>query len=326
MKTPVCDSVDNSPAQVDSNSDSRHSAEVALQLMEQRLTGSGSIELTSGVASIESARGLLPVGMPVFVPSLPRRPVMGNLQTLRLLKQSGFEPIPHLAARRLTSREELQEFVDRAVQDAGVRKILLIGGDVDRSNGPFANAEEVLRSGMLQDAGLVAVGIAAYPEPHPRITESELEHSLATKIELLTRSRLKPFVVTQFSLDPDKPVVCCERLGQKFPNLPLFVGIPGPTSIAKLLKYATFCGVGASLRALQGIGLKATRIGNPAVADQQIRALAKHCIKHSRSPVRGVHLFSFGGFRESARWIRGRAGTGEFVVDQTTKSGARNGE
>jgi methylenetetrahydrofolate reductase (NADPH) len=143
---------------------------------------------------------------------------------------------------------------------------------------------------------------------------------------MLTRSRLEPFVVTQFSLDPEMPVACCARLGRMFPNLPLFVGIPGPTSKAKLLRYATFCGVGASLRALQGIGLKAKRIGDPAVADQQIRALAEYCIERDQSQIQGVHLFSFGGFCESAKWIRERTGSGETVVDRTTRTGGRNGK
>jgi methylenetetrahydrofolate reductase (NADPH) len=225
----------------------------------------------------------------------------------------------------LTSREELQAFLDLAVREAGVRKVLLIGGDIETPNGPYESAEDVLRSGILQHAGIAAVGIAAYPEPHPRIAESELERSLAAKVDLLGRSGLDPFVVTQFSLDPEQPVALCEQLEQRFPNLPLFVGIPGPTSVAKLLKYAKFCGVGASLRALRGLGLKASRIGDRATSDQQVSALAVYCIKHRQSTVRGVHLFSFGGFRESAEWIGEWAGAGEPDFDQAENTGGHDG-
>lgn len=326
MKTPVRDSLDHSSVEGDSNPGVRRALAVALQSMERRLTGCGSIELTSGTASIEAAKGFLPVDMPVYVPSLPKRPITGNLETLRVLKQNGFEPVPHLAARRLTGRTELKRFLDVAVREAGVRKVLLIGGDVETRNGPYASAEDVLRSGILQDSGIAAVGVAAYPEPHPRIAESELERSLATKVDLLRRSGLDPFVVTQFSLDPEKPAAFCARLEQSFPNLPLFVGIPGPTGVAKLLKYAKFCGVGASLRALKGMGLKATRIGDRAASDRQLRALAEYCIKHSQSTVRGAHLFSFGGFRESAEWIGERSGRGEAEVDRAEKAGGADGK
>jgi methylenetetrahydrofolate reductase (NADPH) len=277
--------------------------------MERSLIRNGSIELTSGIESIGAATGLLPAAMPVFVPSLPKRPITGNLEALSALKRNGFEPVPHLAARRLLSREELQKFLDVAVREIGVRTIFLIGGDVDTCSGPYESAEDVLRSGILQDAGIASVGIPGYPEPHPRISDTELERSLLAKVELMARAGLDAFVVSQFSLDAGRLVAFCGQMRRRFPNLPLFAGIPGPTNVAKLMKYAKVCGVGASMRALKSMGLKAVRIGNRATSNQQVRALAEYCLNHSQSPVRGVHLFSFGGFRASAEWIGERTGT-----------------
>lgn len=277
--------------------------------MQQRLVTGGSIELTSGVDSIDAAEGRLPPGTRVFVPSLPKRALTENLATLKELKRRGFEPVPHLAARRLRSAAELQQFLETAVREAAVNKVLLIGGDVETHDGPFASAEDVLRSKLLQEAGINAVGVAAYPEPHPRIDEAELERSLAVKVDVMRQTGLSPFVVTQFSLNPEKPVELCRHLARDFPDLPLFVGIPGPTSMTKLIKYARFCGVGASVRALKTMGLKAARLGDRAASDQQLRALAAYCVEHGKAAVRGVHLFSFGGFRESVEWMSEKAPT-----------------
>ena len=309
-KLSVTDSSDRLAEHADSGTSLRKSFEAEVQAMEQRLITDGSIELTSGLDSIETARDILPAGMPVFVPSLPRQPILENLATLKALKAYGFDPVPHVAARRLEDRTELQQFLGVAVREAAVKTVLLIGGDVEIQKGPYASAEEVLRTGMLQDAGIATVGIAAYPEPHPRIGKPVLDHSLAAKIDLMRRTGLKAFVVTQFSLDPAKPVMLCRHLAQLFPELPVFVGVPGPTSVTRLLKYASFCGVGASLRALKTMGLKAARLGDRAASDQQIHAIAKYCSEHSESTVRGVHLFSFGGFRESVEWMRETARIG----------------
>lgn len=307
MKTPVCDSGEGAAGRANAGAGERPRAATSAQSAERQLLADGSIELTSGLTSIAAAKDLLPAGMPVFVPSLPKRPITGSLETLQLLRQSGFDPVPHLAARRLTSQAELQGFLARAVSEAHVRKVLLIGGDVETPEGPYDSAGDVLRSGLLQAAGIAAVGMAAYPEPHPRISRSDLDNSLAEKIDLSTKIGLAPFVVTQFSLDPRKSVDLCAVLRRKFPDLPVFVGIPGPTSAIRLLRYAKFCGVGASLRALQTMGLKAARIGDRAVAEEQLQALADYGIG---SNIRGVHLFSFGGFEESAEWIAGKLGSG----------------
>ena len=321
MKMPDADSPDDPPEAGDTDDGGRTADAAALKSMQQRLVTRGSIELTSGVDSIDAAEGRLPAGTPVFVPSLPKRPPKESLATLKALKQRGFEPVPHLAARRLRSAAELQQFLGIAVREAGVNKVLLIGGDVKTHDGPFASAEDVLRSGLLQEAGISAVGVAAYPEPHPRIDEAELDRSLAVKVDLMRQTALSPFVVTQFSLDPEKPVELCRHLARKFPDLPLFVGIPGPTSVTKLIKYARFCGVGASVRALKTMGLKAARLGDRAASDQQLRALAGHCVEHGKATVRGVHLFSFGGFRESVEWMSEKAPSDESGVRQAARPG-----
>ena len=325
VKTPVPDSPDH-PLEAGDVDGGLPADATALKSMQQRLVTGGSIELTSGLDSVDAAEGRLPTGTPVFVPSLPKRPLKENLATLKALKQRGFEPVPHLAARRLRSAAELQQFLGTAVREAAVNQVLLIGGDVEIHDGPFASAEDVLRSGLLQEAGINAVGVAAYPETHPRIDEAELDRSLAVKVDLMRQTGLSPFVVTQFSLDPKKPIELCGHLARKFPDLPLFVGVPGPTSVTKLIKYARFCGVGASVRALKTMGLKAARLGDRAASDEQLRTLAEYCLGHGKATVRGVHLFSFGGFPESVEWMSEKAPIDRSGVQQAALAGDSDGE
>jgi methylenetetrahydrofolate reductase (NADPH) len=308
MKPLVRNPGDHPPIEDKLYADVNRTTGTALQAMQRRLLSNSSIELTSSIASLDEAGKLLPAGMSVFVPSLPNRPITGALEVIEALKGSGFDPVPHLAARRLPGSRELRDFLRAAVSEAGVRSVLLVGGDVDTSHGPYDSAEAVLRSGVLQQAGIASVGVAGYPEPHPKIPESVLEESLANKVKLIGESGMDVFIATQFSLDPAKLVAYCAKVGERFPEIPLMAGIPGPTSVAKLVRYARFCGVGTSMRTLRGMGLKAARIGQRNTSDQQVRALAEYCIADKRATIRGVHVFSFGGFVESAKWIRERVG------------------
>src|SRR6185295_9516324 len=96
------------------------------------------------------------------------------VSAVRAVRARGFEPVPHLAARGFADVTALSDFLAAA----GVRRVLLIGGDRDRPVGDFANAHAVIASGALQAAGIEEVGIAGYPDGHPRIPDAELDRAL----------------------------------------------------------------------------------------------------------------------------------------------------
>src|SRR5438552_3043 len=96
------------------------------------LVACGSLEM--GADAPEDAQliaGLLPAGTPVYVNHLPRRELVHTLPALIALAEAGLEPVPHVAARRIASRAEAEAFLKQAVRLARVRKVMLIGGDVD---------------------------------------------------------------------------------------------------------------------------------------------------------------------------------------------------
>ena len=116
------------------------------------------------------------------------------------------------------------------MQRAGVRKVLLIGGDVAEPAGPYADAAALLREGLLADCGIQQVGLAGYPEGHPRIASATLAAALADKLALAEAQGLGAYVVTQFSFAPDRIVEYCADLARRAPGVPVYVGLPGPTS------------------------------------------------------------------------------------------------
>ena len=269
------------------------------------LVASGSVEM--GAHRPQDARAiaaLLPAGTPVYVNHLPRHSLADSLASLAAVRDAGLEPVPHIAARRIASRAELDDFLARAVAEAGVRKALVIGGDEAEARGPFGDGAALVRTGALAAAGLREIGLPGYPEGHPRIPMMELERDLAEKRELAAAQGLGVYVVTQFSFAPARVIEYCAALARNAPGVPVYVGLPGPTSPAALLRFAQRCGVSASLRALQAQGLNAVRLVTRTDPGEQLAALAHYCAAHaSGCNVVGVHVFSFGGVTAAASWM-----------------------
>ena len=271
------------------------------------LVACGSLEM--GADTPEDARRiaeLLPSGTPVYVNHLPRRDLAHSLGALLALRQAGLEPVPHVAARRIASREEARQFLERAVGTAGVAKVLLIGGDVPEPAGPYADGAAFLRDGLLAASGIKQVGLPGYPEGHPRIPPAVLAGALDEKLELARTQGLGAYVVTQFSFAPNRIVEYCAALARRSPGVSVYVGLPGPSSPVALVRYAQRCGVSASLRALQAQGMGAVRLITHVDPSEQLAALARHCQSGSTGNVVGVHLYTFGGIARTAAWMNDR--------------------
>jgi methylenetetrahydrofolate reductase (NADPH) len=268
------------------------------------LLASASLEM--GAHRPQDARdiaALLPGGTPVYVNHLPRHRLLDTLPTLVAVREAGLEPVPHIAARRIGSRGELQTFLRHAVADAGVQKALILGGDEPEAAGPYADGAALLRDDLLRGSGLREVGLPGYPEGHPRIPTATLERAFAEKLQLAASHGLATYVVTQFTFAPARVVDYCARMARQAPGIPIYVGLAGPTNPVALLRYAQRCGVSASLRALTGHGMDAVRLVTHTDPAEQLVALARYCAAHADCNVVGVHLFTFGGVAAAANWI-----------------------
>jgi methylenetetrahydrofolate reductase (NADPH) len=273
------------------------------------LVASGSIEIGAHHADeVQGVAALLPVHTPVYVNALPRQLPEETLEALVAIRRAGLEPIPHVAARRLGSRAEARGFLERAVADAGVRRVLLIAGDASTTAGPYPDSAAVLRERLLADAGIREVGLAGYPEGHPRIAGDVLRRALEDKHALAAAQGMSVFVTTQFTFAPQRIVDYCVALEAALPGVPVYAGLAGPTSPRQLLRYAQRCGVSASLRAIEAQGLRAIRALVHTDPTEQLMLLARHAA--AIPSLVGVHLYSFGGAERTARWMNERLRSG----------------
>ena len=268
------------------------------------LVSGGSLEM--GAHRPQDAReiaALLPAGTPVYVNHLPRHRLLDTLPTLVAVREAGLEPVPHIAARRIKDRAELQTFLTRAVGDAGVRKALILGGDEPEAVGAYADGAALIREGLLASAGLKEIGLPGYPEGHPRIPSATLEQAFNEKLSLAAEQGLGAYVVTQFSFAPARVIEYCAGLARAAPRVPVYVGLAGPTNPVALLRFAQRCGVSASLRALRTQGMDAVRLVTHTDPEEQLSTLARYCAAHADCNVVGVHLFTFGGVTSAAAWM-----------------------
>jgi methylenetetrahydrofolate reductase (NADPH) len=264
----------------------------------------GSLEMSPDrAADAREIAALLPAGTRVYVNHLPRHGLAQSLAALAALRTQGLEPVPHIAARRIVSRAELATFLARAGREATVSKVLLIGGDDPQPLGPYDSAAALLREGMLAEHGVREVGLAGYPEGHPRIPAAVLERALRDKLALAAAQGLGAYVVTQFSFAPARVLEYCSELARRIPAIPVYVGLAGPTDARTLLRFAQRCGVSASLRALRAQGMGAIRLFTHTDPREQLAAVARYCLVHGACNVVGAHLFSFGGALTTARWM-----------------------
>jgi methylenetetrahydrofolate reductase (NADPH) len=268
------------------------------------LAACGSIEMGAYQPS-EASRiaDLLPAGTRVYINHLPRRNPADALAAAVAVRDAGLEPVIHIAARQIESRAEVTKLLQDAARLARVNKILLIGGDSAEAAGPYEDAAALLRDGCLSSCGLSEVGFASYPEGHLSIPASTLKRALEEKLTLAAREKLGAYIVTQFSFAPTRIVEHCLELSRLAPDVPVYVGVPGPTSLRVLLKYAQRCGVSASLRGLMAQGMGAVRLFTHTDPGEQLTVIARYCLGRAKCNVVGAHFFSFGGVVRTAAWM-----------------------
>jgi methylenetetrahydrofolate reductase (NADPH) len=246
---------------------------------------------------------LLPAGTCVYVPSLPGLPLTRTLETIAAIRAAGLDPVPHISARRTLSREDLRDFLKRAAGEHGMHRVLLLGGDEPRPKGPYSDSLQLLEEGVLADCGVREIGVAGYPEGHPRIPAPALQEAFDRKRLLAKDQALGLYVVTQFSFSPARVVEYCAALARTAPQVSIYVGIAGPTDPAALLRYAQRCGVSVSLRALRNLGTGIAKLVGHTDPRDHLVALARYCQSRQPSNVVGAHVYSFGGAVRTARWI-----------------------
>jgi methylenetetrahydrofolate reductase (NADPH) len=263
-----------------------------------------SFEITSrDVDHLDEIASLVPQGTQVSVTFLPNEDFKGRVQAARAIRRLGFEPMPHVPARYLRSRTELDNFLASLAGEAEIRRVFVVAGDLASPLGPFADALDVISSGVLGRHGVRHVGVAGYPEGHPNISEDRLWDALLQKQKVLGDLGHEMSVITQFGFDAAPILTWVERLRSQGVDAPLRLGIPGPTNIRTLLKFAARCGVGASAKVMAKYGVSLSRLFGSAGPDPLIDGIADG-LTASRHQKPHLHFFPFGGLLPMATWVR----------------------
>jgi methylenetetrahydrofolate reductase (NADPH) len=249
--------------------------------------------------AIDAAAEYLLPGTEVFVSAPPAVSHHDIVSAAVALRRRGFEPVPHVAARSLVGFTQLNDLLARVAGEAGVRRALVIGGDLDPPSGPFHASFDVLSLGLFEKYGFCRIGLAGYPEGHPRIAQPALDLALAAKLALLRQAGIEAHVVTQFVFDAALVLDWLQALRGREKLLPVRIGLAGPAGIATLARYAVRCGIGHSISALVRHGTSIARLVTEAGPEPVLRELAVANVRAS-----GIHLFSFGGLPRTARWLR----------------------
>jgi methylenetetrahydrofolate reductase (NADPH) len=274
-----------------------------------------SLEATRPAADdVAALKTAAPAGTHVYLSAVLTRPQDDVVAQAACVRAAGLEPVPHLAVRNFASAATLRNFLDRLTGEAGVRRLLVIAGDRAEPAGPFHGALEAIDSGLITRGGILEIGISGYPDGHPRIADHELDRLLAAKLEAAQQTGVTVHIATQFCLDAGPILAWLARLRDLGIDVPVRVGLAGPTNLATLLRYARCCGVRASAQGLaRNAGLMKGLLG-AASPDRIVRALADANADGRLGDVT-PHFFSFGGIGATARWAAAVA-AGRIALDR----------
>jgi methylenetetrahydrofolate reductase (NADH) len=263
-----------------------------------------SLEMTAkDTQSLRVAAPGIPKSTPISITFLPNEDVAARLRAAALVKNLGFEPMPHISARRLSSLDELQDYLSSLTRVARTDRAFVIAGDLLSPQGPFPDALAVIQSGELARYGVKCVGVAGYPESHPHISHERLWSALESKHRALMELGHEVEIMTQFGFNAKPMLSWLERLRQDAKITAVVrLGVPGPGNVKTLLRFASRCGVNATARVMAKYGVTIAQLLRTAGPDLLLDELQEGLTPSVHGEVR-FHFYPFGGLEKTVDWI-----------------------
>jgi methylenetetrahydrofolate reductase (NADPH) len=250
--------------------------------------------------------GMFPPGTDVYITDIGTDTTDTLVKAAWRVRDLGYEPVPHFASRRLTTRTALEDRIRRMSEEAGVRNVLVIGGGLERQAGDFSSTMEVLETGFFDTYGINKIGIAGHPEGSPDFTEEVAYQALRLKQAFADRSDARLRIVTQFGFDATAFIGWADGLRDHGIDLPVHLGVAGPAKITTLIKFAAMCGVGNSLNFLKKNALSLTTLATSHSPETVVGPIEQHVLSGATTPIRQIHVFAFGGLKKTAEWLENR--------------------
>jgi methylenetetrahydrofolate reductase (NADPH) len=238
----------------------------------------------------------LPAGRTVTVTASPAKGIEATLALTERLAQQGYTAVPHLAARMVSGRSELEEICSR-MRQAGVETVFVPGGDQDPPAGNYTSALDLLRDLAELNHPFPQVGITGYPESHPTI------HDDLTVQSMWDKRRYATHIVSNLTFDPAGVSDWVRRLRRRGVTMPVLLGVPGPVERTKLLATATRIGVGESTKFLaKNKGLFARLAAPGGFTGERFLEKCAPALGEEGALVEGLHVFTFNQIGETEAW------------------------
>lgn len=278
----------------------------ACQMVDTAVGQNFSLEITAkDIEALIAVAPRIPPGTSIAITHLPGESLDSRVAAARAVRQAGFEPMPHFAARRFATTHEFERFLEHLNAEASVKHFFVIAGDPAEPEGPFADAMDLIRTGAFERAGATMLGIAGHPEGTPHMTPIQCRSILVDKCSEIEARGMEPLIVTQFAFDSDPLIDWLRDLRAKGIYAPVRLGIPGPAGVKTLVRFAVRCGVGASTAVLAKYGISLSRLIGTAGPEKLVQALDFR-LTPDLGPT-SLHLYPFGGLERTVEWMSSHA-------------------
>ena len=270
-----------------------------------RLLAGYSIEITGADRAVaEICEADLPRGTEVFIAFVPGESPARVVHAARQVARRGLTPVPHIVARAMAGPGMLDDLLGRFAGEAGVRSALVIAGDRPNADGPFHASVELVATGLFEKHGFAQLSFALHPEGHPKVADAVIRDAVSVKLAEARARGIEPRLVSQFALHAEPIVERVRILPGEAPGVPVRIGVAGPTSRKTLWKYALYCGIGNSLKALSSHGETFGHLMLDADPDALVGDVAAGlaALPDPKPAVDGLHVFTFGGVAKSVAW------------------------
>ena len=245
------------------------------------------VEVVPSANLLESLSRVYPAPNPVSVTCLPHHGPSRTVGASVELAGLGYNVVPHLAARSIASRAELYTYLE-TLAGAGISELFLVAGDRRGPAGPYSWSGDLI-SDVRMFSSDFAIGIAGYPEGHPRLTPFQLRSGLEKKWTLAAS------MVTQMCFSAEAVARYLDMLSREGVRLPVWIGVPGPVSTKKLIAMGARLGVGRSLKLARGTGMAKALWGRGDFLNFDSNRLMRDIqTKLAHNPMfAGFHIYSF---------------------------------
>ena len=267
-----------------------------------------SIEVMPKTAQkISDFTRILPPKTLVYVAHLEDTDISDMRYTCKRLIDENMIPIPHIPARIIQGPEELEKWASKYAE-IGVKRSLLLAGNNKSPKGSFHSSIQLLETGVFEKYGYEYINVAGHPEGNPDIDKAgfltDTLSALKIKNEYSKTTNIKIGITTQFCFDLEPVKIWLKMLEKENINLPVNLGVAGPTKLQTLIKYALICGVGSSISVIKKRAKDITKLLVPFEPTEIIKQISEKSFAEEFKNVHSLHFFPLGGIEASASFAQ----------------------